>query len=651
MGSSTPHTDPTLPAQSDIAALFAAHPSARAQYEQFVADEATALCRARLSQEPDQPDLLYVLGLLAQRRGDTAFALACLLRSVRLAPATPAYMSALAGAYERAGMTAAAVDTYEATRLLSPDDAETCQGLARALGQSGRQLEAIAAYESALALEPTDVRAQCELGDLLQAANRTSEARVHYKRARSLAPDSADVYLSTGRAWLLQKRPARALTMFRRGLKRHPTHAQLHAAAAVAYLRLMRLDDAVRASRAALAYAPFDLGATRNLLFALELLQQRDECANVYAYLAEAFERVGRWHEAMEAYREAIARRPNSLRGCLGLGWCSLQLGNPAGAIEWLAPATDREPESIENHERLACAFAMTGDLVRYWDEATWYARHQSSRRFEQAIWEGAPLRGKRVLIWSDSSAEDTLLLVRFASALEADGARVYLECDPLLAPVLRDTGYLHRVIPQRAALPDFDEHTRLRTIPHVLRVGWDRVTTSAPYLSVASSIIESASHRFDRSGGRRIGLLWASSSSAGTRSRYVPLATFAPLARVGDAHFYSLQQGLDADERFAPPDGLRLEAMVGEGQGLRDIAGWLMHLDLVIAVDSPVAHLAAALGRNVWLLVPPGPDWRWPLEGDATPWYPTMKLFRRSRTEGWSAVVERMARELVEEA
>lgn len=640
----------TTASPDELAELFTAHPSARAQYEQFVISEATAVCRTLLDRNPRQPALVHLLGLLAHRRGDNALALASQEQAVRLEPANPVYASELAQAYERAGLPTTAAAAYEAALRLAPDDAENRLGLARTLGQTGRLHDAVTACESALELA-ANARNHCALSEMLLAVGRPVEAFAHYKRARLMAPDSTDVYLSLGRAWLMQKRPWRALAVFRRGLERSPEHAQICVASGLAYLHLMRLDDAVRAFRIALAYAPFDLTATRNLLFALELLQQRDESAGVYTYLGQALERVGRWQEASEAHKEAVARRPDALRSCLGLGWCALQLGEPAEAIEWLVPAVTREPESMETRERLACAFALTGDLRRYWEQATWHARHRESRRFEQPVWDGSPPHGRRILIWSDVSAEETLLLVRFASTLAARGAHVSLECEPRLVPVLEGTGYLQRVIPKGAGLPDFDTHVRLRTLPHVLGSSWADVATSVPCLSGASSVSDPPFHRIDRLTGRNIGLVWAALLPTGQRSQYVPLSAFAALARVGDAHFYSLQQGPEGDERFAPPVGLELDAIIDDHTGLQEIARWLMQLDLVIAVDSVVAHLAAGLGRTVWLLLPPSPDWRWPLEGDTTPWYPTMRLFRRSRSETWAAVAERMAVELTNPA
>ncbi len=218
------------------------------------------------------------------------------------------------------------------------------------------------------------------------------------------------------------------------------------------------------------------------------------------------------------------------------------------------------------------------------------------------------------------------------------------LAAQPELTRLLQSAAGVEQVVP-RDSSPAFDVHYPLLSLPYALGTGLDSIPADIPYLKTDPAIAEAWERRLGPRDRRlRVGLAWAGHPDhARDRERSISLAQLAPLASASDVVFYSLQKGPAASQAAARP-GMELIDFTGDIQDFADTAGLISQLDLVICVDTAVAHLAGAMAKPVWVLVPFVPDWRWMLDRDNSPWYPTMRLFRQKTRGGWDEVVRRIA-------
>jgi hypothetical protein len=297
----------------------------------------------------------------------------------------------------------------------------------------------------------------------------------------------------------------------------------------------------------------------------------------------------------------------------------------------------------------------MVGNLEQAWPELEWQRKlpgHQL-RPYPQPVWDGSALDGKRILVYADGGLGDTLQYVRYLPLVRAKGGFVILECQPGLARLLRTCDGFDAIIDRPPGVDDrrtpFAVYAPLTSLPAVLRTTLSTIPTSVPYIHPELPLVLHWRRRLRQDGGFRVGICWQGNpQNALDRFRSLSFQQLAPLADVAGATFYSLQKGsgraqlADPPANFAVTDlGGKLDETAGR---FVETAAVLMNLDLVITVDTAVAHLAGALGRPVWVLLGYTYDWRWALQQDRSPWYPTLRLFRQPQPGAWEAVVRNVA-------
>jgi hypothetical protein len=301
--------------------------------------------------------------------------------------------------------------------------------------------------------------------------------------------------------------------------------------------------------------------------------------------------------------------------------------------------------------------FMLLGDFARAWNETdrTEAARLRNGQRQSELprhmrrVWDGTSLAGRRVLVRCFHGLGDAIQFSRFLPLLNRRAARVTLQCEPSLHELLESVLRAHEIVatdlecgPQDE--PSYDCDIEIMELPYAFRTTLMTLPAAVPYLSIHETHVEQF-RRLRSLPGLKVGLVW--SSGDWNLLRNIPLSTLAPLGRLPGLSFVSLQRGTAAREILDGVDAIRFAYVEREDAGLRDAAAIISNLDLVIAVDTMVAHLAGALAKPTWLLLPVCADWRWMIDRDDSPWYPTMRLFRQTSHADWSDVVGRVAHEL----
>lgn len=367
----------------------------------------------------------------------------------------------------------------------------------------------------------------------------------------------------------------------------------------------------------------------------------------LYVYRAAAYDEFGRSAEAAADCEAAIRLDPHGHPAVLALITLALvreREGDHAGALAAARQAIAIDPNDREAHACLGTVMAWHGEYPAAWPELECHwlpERVQVGRRFpELREWDGEPLDGKRLLLVHHQGLGDQIQMLRYVPQLRERATEVLLECRPEMTALLQTVPGIDAIFGFGAAPRErFDAFARVMTLPRLCgedgRPGHSRV----PYLRAdAARTARWAPRLAAPPGVRRVGLVWAGNPRhENDRRRSIPLAAFAPLAGVPNVRYLALQVGPRAND--AAPDGLALTRLADEIGDMADTAAIVAQLDLVIAADTSVAHLAGALGVPVWLVLPWRPDWRWSPSASDTPWYPTMRLFHAAEPDIASVV------------
>ena len=368
--------------------------------------------------------------------------------------------------------------------------------------------------------------------------------------------------------------------------------------------------------------------------------------------LGLALAAADRESDAIAAYRSALDLKPDHAVAWNNLGLALQSVNDVGGAIAAFRRAVDLKPDFAHAHWNLSLALLLDGQFAQGWREYDWRLVLTELGRgrhvYPGQAWDGSAPAGKTLLLYAEQGLGDALQFARYATLLAHAGARPLIHCVDALKPLIATVPGVGQVLGSDEPLPEYDAHFPLLSLPRVFATTAETIPSPASYMTVSEPHRTAARARIDSSRGKlNVGLVWAGSREhSNDRNRSCPLAALAPILALPGIAWFSLQQGEASKELDAFADPTRVIALPASAP-LIDTAALIAELDLVISVDTSIAHLAGALGRRCWLLLPFAPDWRWMLDRDDTPWYPAMRLFRQSRLHDWSPVVASVAVEL----
>jgi len=361
----------------------------------------------------------------------------------------------------------------------------------------------------------------------------------------------------------------------------------------------------------------------------------------------------GELAHAEACFRDALRLDPDYAEAHNNLGTILQAHGQPQEALAHYQQALRLRPDYAEANLNQAQALLLIGDFLPGWQGYEWRWKHLrlSPHPFSQPRWDGAPLAGGTILLYAEQGLGDTLQFIRYTALVKKRVGTVIVQCQPALIRLLATCPGIDEVIPEEAFPPRFDVHAPLLSLPGIFRTTLDSIPADVPYLQPPQGNSLSANTALDApSGVLRVGIVWAGRPThENDPDRSCPVSCFTLLGRLRNVALFSLQKGPRAEELGAPGIEMSVVDLKDFLGDFADTAAVVARLDLVISVDTAVAHLAGALGKPVWLLLPFAPDWRWLLEREDSPWYPTMRLFRQARPGDWPGVFERVCAALKE--
>jgi Tfp pilus assembly protein PilF len=426
-----------------------------------------------------------------------------------------------------------------------------------------------------------------------------------------------------------------------------------------------RLDLATNFVRQALAASPdnpgyhFHLGtllkAQGDLDQAIACYQRalalRPDYVQAYNNLANAWMGKGQIEHAIDCFQRALALHPRYAEAHNNLGALLADQCRWDQAIACFRAAIAINPSIGSAHHNLANVLLRLGDFSEGWMQYEWRWGCPGCpvrREFVQPACTGSPDAGQAILLTCEQGLGDTIQFIRYVPMVAERCRRVVVECPAELLSLLRGAPGIAETVQQGNPLPAFDAHCSLASLPGIFGTTLRSIPATVPYLAPDPTRVAAWSARLGADPRLKVGLAWAGRAEHwNDRNRSVALAVLAPLASVPGILFLSLQKGPASQQAAAPPPGMELVDHTADLHDFADTAALVANLDLVISVDTAIVHLAGALAKPVWTLLPFCPDWRWLLDRSDSPWYPTMRLFRQSAAGDWASVMNLVAGEL----
>lgn len=600
-------------------------------YQRDSFGDAEALYREVLALAPHNFDALHMLGVCHHRNGDNRSAEELIRRAI-------AGNLNHAGAHVNLGLVLKAqrrlneaLASFDRASQLNPDFAEAFNNRGNVLINLGRLPEALASYERALDIKPDYAEAHYNRGNVLQRSKRLEEAIASYDRAIELKLDFAEAFNNRGSALLDLKRPEQALLNFERVLQLNPNSAEAVNNRGHALLEMRRPGEALACFDRALELKPDYVQALNNRGNALAELNR----------IEEALASFDRALEIRPDFPEVLNNRAGTLREFKRLD----------EGIADFDRALQLKPDYAKARYSRGMIKLLTGRYAEGWTDYESRCDDESlagiRARFRAPTWHGENLAGRRLAIHSEQGLGDIIQFARYLPRVARLPAKVTLVASPRLARLLRPLTCGIETTASTENLESFDFECGLMSLP--LRFGTDIASIPAdiPYLTAEPDLVPKWRERIGAK-GFKIGIAWQGSPvNRIDRGRSVPLVEFAPLSQIPGVRLISLQKTHGLDQLGAMPAGMTVELFRDPfdagPDAFIDTAAIMMNLDLIITSDTSIAHLAGALGRPAWVALKHVPDWRWLLDREDSPWYPTMRLFRQKTSGDWRSVFSRM--------
>jgi len=593
--------------------------------------EAEAAYKTVLHIDPNEFDALHMLGIVNAQRGSFEEAEKLFRRALTVDAKVPPCLQNYAAVLCKLERFAEAIEYFTSAIKLAPNHAPLYADRGHALFALRRVNEALSDYDRALALRPDLVNVWLARGRALYDLERNDEGLHALNKALTLKSDVAEAWLIRGNILFALNRQPEALADFDKALALRPDLTSAWLGRGNVFTALKRNDEAL---------AAYDKALTLNPDFAEAWLGR-----------GHVFRNLGRYDEALAAYEKALALRPDLPEVWFSRGNVFFDLNRDDEALQSFGKAVELRPDYPEALLNKSLVKLSLGDFEEGWAlyEWRWKSKFFTSpvRRFSQKPWLGdTDIAGKTVLIHSEQGFGDIIQFYRYLAELKKRDCKIILETPAPLVPLFATQKNDFEIIAWGAAYPHFDVHCPLMSLPHAFKTKLETIPASIPYLFSSPEKLDEWRTKLGRKGKPRVGVAWSGNLRNENARRNMPLELFLPKMSTG-IEWHVLQKDVREDDRSSLKSKLAISDHTASLNDFSDTAALIAELDLVISVDTVAAHLAGALGKPVWVLLPFHPDFRWLRDRTDSPWYPTARLFRQAHDGDWGDVIDQVSREL----
>ena len=600
------------------------------KYQQNENDLAISLINKAISINPSIPSFHNNLGNALINKGKHNKAIKCFEEAIRLNPNYFEAYNNKANTLRSCGDFDLAIEFYKKSLQINPNYVETLNNLGNVLKEQGEIDLAIEHYKKAIEIHPNFAEAFHNLANTFKECGKLSKAIENYQKAIQINHSFSEAYNNLGSALKEQDDIGKAIKCYKKAIELNPNYVEAHSNLGNVFRENGKINDALKHCQKAIELNP--------------------NCAEALNNLGNILKDYGNLDEAISYFQKAIGPKPNLAEAYNNLGNAFKEQGKIDLAIEHYEKAIDIKPDYADAHYNKSLALLLMGMFEDGWVEYEWrfqskeVSRQIGVRHFNKPRWDGSELGGKTILVYAEQGFGDTIQFIRYLAFVKAKGGHVIFVCQKHLVNLLQGYIGIDLLIEENCDGTidiDFDVYTSLLSLPLLLGITSNNISVKFPYLFPNKELKNTWNKRIN-SVLFKVGLVWAGNPlNKNDRNRSCKLTDFATLLKIDGIAFYSLQKDLPSVEIKNLLAEINIVNLDDQLHNFADTAAVLSNLDLLVSVDTAVAHLAGALGIDVWTMIPFVPDWRWLLRSDKTPWYPSMRLYRQHKPGDWKSVID----------
>jgi len=574
----------------------------QAIHEHQAGHEARAeeLYRAALKETPHSPDALALLGVICDAKGHYEEALSLITQAIKLDSNSALFKLYLGNTLLNLHRIAEAIVVFRQATILQPELSQAHFNLGNALRLCDEWQDAILAYQKALQFKHDHIEAYNNLSFALVHEKQYGQALLVAKKAIAIAPQHGDSWLILCNIAEQCKEYELALEAGTRNISLLPLNHRSWFGYGVALNRLDRHEEAIEAYQKALELKP--------------------ERADIWDNLGQTYQSLNRLEEAEAAYRKTIEISGQIIHDELNRDVAEEEYGSRHWHLSLLELLRGNYQAGFA---RYRSRFGNVGGLVR--------------PPYAYPLWKGENLKGKTLLVGDEQGYGDTIMLSRYLPLLKERGVRIHFSVHSVLKPLFENWGFIDKLLEHGETIKDIDFHASVFDLPHRFKTTLATIPATVPYLPLFTP---TTTTKLSDGNLPKIGVVWGGSPlHLNDHRRSIPLRIFATLFKNKSFEFYSLNRDKKSGDDLILPQ-LSVRDLAPHIHSFADAARFIQQLDLVITSDTATAHLAGALGKRVWILLPYAPDWRWLINRTDSPWYPTARLFRQNEIGNWETVI-----------
>jgi len=631
-------------------------------------EQAEIICRQIIASHPDDTDALHLLGVIAHQTGNHKESLSLITKAIQKNPENPQYFCSIGDVLNDSNQLIDAISSYRKALRLKPDMVEAHYNIGNSYHRLSRYEEAIPCYQKALEFKPDFVEAVYNLANTYLDQGNLEAAITYYQRAIALRPGYTDAYFNLGIAYFEKGHLDDAVAAYQKTLESKPDMAAAYYNMGLALYGQKKFKAAVSAYQNAVRLKANFPEAYNNMGNVLQdqkkhrqavscfrkALDLKSDYADALYNMGKSYNDLCRQPDAIACYQKTLELNPHHYKACNNMAKIYQDMGANEKAIFWFQKALQIKPDYAEVHFNLATVHLLTENFKEGWQGYEWRFRRREWKRtyphrYRQPRWTGENFAGKRLLVHSEQGLGDILQFVRYLPKVKARGGTVVFETRKALMDLFKNLPGMDDLVmfaPDGQPSTEFDLYVPLASLPGIFETTLENIPAEVPYLFADQEKIARWQERLSEN-GLRVGLVWAGTDTDPRRACH--LKWLKTLSDIPGVYLYGLQKGIAAEqiEVEGLPQGMRMTNLGQEFEDFTDTAAVVENLDLVVSIDTSVAHLAGAMGKPVWLMLPYAADWRWFLNRDDSPWYPTMRLFRQPKARDWKSVGQQIAIEL----
>jgi tetratricopeptide (TPR) repeat protein len=648
--------------QSNLEELFR---TAVTHHQAGQLQQAEQIYRQILTADQRHGPTWHLLGVLAHQAGRSDVAVQMITNAIQLGLGGDAYNN-LGEALRTLGRHTEAASAYQTAIQQQPNNAEAMSNLGLIYNTVGKYSDAIPLLEKAVAIKPNLPNAHYNYGIALDNTGKLDDAIEQWEITLRLQPDHALAMNNVGVGLQRRDRLERAIATLRRLVEKYPTFAEGHANLGSALAQAGKYEEAITEAKKAIELEPRRPEALNTLgvvymragrlddaiAATLKAVEMNPRFHKAIGNIGGIYQKMERHDLAIEWFERASKVLPADVETANALYGAYYKIRQPEKSLEATENALKHNPNHPELHGNRSLALLALGNYIEGFEEYEWRWRCNTftspPRDFDRPMWENSDLNGRTLLVHAEQGYGDIIQFARYLPMVAEMGAKLIVEVPVAVRSLIETIPGVARVVPKGLKLPDFDLHIPLLSLPRAFKTTLQTIPNQVPYFRVDESRLEKWRPVIaNNAKGKKIGLVWGGNLKPDPK-RSVRLKELAPLADVPDIAWFSLQTGDPRDELKESPPGMNIVDIGKDLKEFADTAALMSLLDMVITIDTASAHLAGAMAVKTWTIIPHAADWRWQMEGEQSPWYPTMRLFRQSVANDWGPTIARIRDELL---